>query len=308
MTRVATAAVNDEAKVKVCRGHTRPICHINYSEIVDGTFWFITSCHDSKPMLRNGETGDWVGTFEGHKGAVYCSSFNKDATKVVTGSGDYTAVMWDALKGTRLHTWEHPHYIKSCDWVDTKVATGNYDSKVRIFDITNYNSEPIVINAHEKPTVKAVYFCEDTNSVVSACEDRVLKWDLRSGQVVAKKDIPGLNVLEYTHRHTLVAAHGKSISFLNPENLLEARPTINTMEDVECASLSPCGTRLAAGSKIKVKEFAQDGTELQTHRGHHGPIFHVRWAPDGQSFASGAEDGMVRVWPTNEILQKYQTN
>lgn len=52
----------------VCRGHSRPVVQVSYSEIVDKTFWIASGCLDGQPQLRNGETGDWVGTFEGHKG------------------------------------------------------------------------------------------------------------------------------------------------------------------------------------------------------------------------------------------------
>lgn len=97
-------------------------------------------------MLRQGDTGDWIGTFEGHKGAVWGVALNPQATLAATGAADFNVKVWDAIKGEEVYSFQHNHIVKSVNFStdSNHLCTGSNEKLVRIYDLNKPEEAPQV--------------------------------------------------------------------------------------------------------------------------------------------------------------------
>nr|CAD7266629.1 unnamed protein product [Timema shepardi] len=279
------------------------------------SFLYSRLLKDGKPMMRQGDTGDWIGTFEGHKGAVWGVALNPQASKAATGAADFNAKVWDAVSGEVLHSFQHNHIVKSVNFSSNSslFVTGSNEKLIKIFDLNKPDAEPQVFSGHTSGIRHVLFFRDDTH-LVSCADDRTLRvWDISSGKETQKLDFNTIpSSLEVSRDGTtLTVTHGNIVSFwdafsdcgcycLCRRSSLEKIREFTVPTQVNSASLHPDKTIFVCGGEdLKMYKFDYTtGTEIESFKGHFGPIHCVRFSPDGELYASGSEDGTLRLWQT----------
>ncbi|CAK9786771.1 putative Serine/threonine kinase receptor associated protein [Cutaneotrichosporon oleaginosum] len=299
----------------LCSGHTRPVVHLQFSNILaDGTYLLISACKDGNPMLRSW-LGDWIGTFLGHKGAVWSTKISLDTSRAVTGSADFTAKIWDTNSGEALHSFAHNHIVRTValnpQVQPQYLLTGGNEKKIRLFDLNRTDAQPLILGSNPDGNscdgvVRSIVWDEGQGGAVgvSAAEDgKVRWWDLRTLSQIDEVDLGGsISSMELAHGGgTLSVAAGKNVHFLD---VMRQHPpvSIKMPHEVTSASLHPfMRDRFVAGSSADpwVRVYDLDsGAEREVYKGHHGPVLCASYSPDGEVYASGSEDGTIRLWQT----------
>jgi serine-threonine kinase receptor-associated protein len=327
----------------VCPGHTRPLAELQFTSITDaaeeakegekggGTpnrTFLISACHDKCPMIRDGTTGDWIGTWQGHKGAVWSCRLDSRAYLAATASGDFSAKVWDAITGKELMAFPHKHIVKTVDFApdSRRLATGGHEGVLRIFDLAHPQSPPLMVpqSPDRKITITKLSWLDDRTVLAAGADGTIRFWDVGgssdggdgaaapslSQTLKVDAEVRDMELTRPTTgatgtRTMLTVAHGTTVSFFDltdgPGRLLHAHKMPIHFREEGGATLHPDGTKFVAGGSdlwVRVFDFAT-GEELECHKGHHGPIRCLRYAPDGHTYATGSEDGTIRIWKTD---------
>lgn len=82
---------------------------------------------------------DRIGSFIGHKGAVWGATITGNAELAATAGSDFTAKLWDANTGAELQTFEHKHIVRSVDFSTINkewLLTASNEKLIKIYDVT----------------------------------------------------------------------------------------------------------------------------------------------------------------------------
>ncbi|KAL3610544.1 hypothetical protein D5086_001564 [Populus alba] len=247
----------DKKKVAVplvCHGHSRPVVDLFYSPVTPDGFFLISASKDSSPMLRNGETGDWIGTFEGHKGAVWSCCLDTNALRAASGSADFSAKLWDALTGDELQSFEHKHIVRACAFSEDThlLLTGGFEKILRIFDLNRPDAPPREVD-NSPGSIRTVAWLHSDQTILSSCADigGVRLWDIRSGKIVqtleTKSPVTSAEVSQ--DGRYITTADGSTVKFWDANHFGLVK-SYDMPCNVESASLEPkFGNKFVAGGE-----------------------------------------------------------
>ncbi|PWA97653.1 WD40 repeat-containing protein [Artemisia annua] len=230
----------------ICHGHSRPVVDLFYSPVTPDGFFLISASKDSTPMLRNGETGDWIGTFEGHKGAVWSCCLDSNALRAASASADFSAKPQD----TKL------------------LLTGGFEKILRIFDLNRPDAPPTEVE-HSPGSVRTVAWLHSDQTILSSCSDSGGVSDQIGGdeqgseKVAMESNVCTPSPVNQTHVTSTSKTAGSSELNKDEEGISAIASGIGRPKIIDQATASVCQMGVGKISYARVLVEVEAGKELK---------------------------------------------
>jgi WD40 repeat protein len=133
-------------------------------------------------------TGEMEAQLKGHTDSVNYVTFSQDGTRVVSGSEDKTARIWNATTGkmeAKLEGHTRGVSLVAFSQDGSQVVSGSDDKTVRIWNVTTGEMEA-ELKGHTD-WIDSIAFSQDGSRVVTGLPDKTIRiWNAITGEMEAK--------------------------------------------------------------------------------------------------------------------------
>eukprot|EP00889_Picochlorum_renovo_P006612 jgi/Picre1/33642/NNA_001122.t1 len=273
----------------ILQGHTRPLNQVSFTR--EGDF-LITCGKDSNVNLWWADNGERAGTFNGHNGAVWTTDTTYDTSVLMTGdtmAAISTDPFMDSVSAIRL--------VKIAD------------------DSSEQSGEVLASMTGPRGRITRILWTDLNKTLISTSEDGcVRRWDVETGKMIQEEQVHKATIgdmqMSVDGTHIITASADQSAKILDSQTLQELK-TFSSQVPINSAALSPTHDHVLIGGGQEASKVTTTSDkaghfearffhkiykdEFANVSGHFGPINTVAFTPDGTGFASGGEEGYVRL-------------
>ncbi|CAG8001433.1 unnamed protein product [Penicillium salamii] len=308
-------------------GHERSLTQIKFNS--DGDLLFSTS-KDKIVCAWWSANGERLGTYSGHQGAVWTVDVSPNTTLLATGSADNTVRLWNIKTGECVKVWDFPTAVKRVAFSPdggrllavTEKRMG-FLGTIAVLDInygenlTEQAAEPSLVITCEDSKATVAQWSFLAKYILAGHEDgSVSQYDPKTGDIVENIQIhefdSAITDLQMSPDRLsfITASKDKSAKLISARNLAILK-TYTTDTPLNTASITPkksfvilgggqaamdVTTTSARQGKFEARFWhSVVGEEVGRVKGHFGPLNTIDVHPAGTAYASGGEDGYVRV-------------
>jgi WD40 repeat protein len=209
-------------------------------------------------------SGELVALLKGHENVVLSLAFSPDSSRLISGSADFTSIIWNVREGKPLHRLQgHTGNIEAVGFTPdgARVVTGAFDSDLRLWRLAD-GAEIARMTGHGGK-VRSLAFTKDGTVASGDSAGEIRLWDDQTGRFL--------------------------------------RTLVRQENDVVSLRVSPDGNKLLSGIaglplECHVYDVAS-GRELIAYRGHENIVLATAISPDGRWAATGGgSNHEIHVW------------
>ena len=212
---------------------------------------------------------------DGQRGSVYSVAFSPDSELLASGGDDGIIRIWDRADGLCTRLEGHADTVNSlCFSPDGKLlASAGIDAIIRVWKLED-RSLSRVLEGH-RGVVRTVTFYPDGSTLVSGdYAGNIRLWDLiNDGRFIRELDDEHIHLLS----SVTLAPDGETIA------------AAGCREDED-------GGAIGAIVLWDISDAHDISSAIVVDSEQDGEVHSLQYSPDGRYFASGADNGTVRLW------------